>query len=133
MNAVRAQWFDIAHTEAALLHVILAHSAATYALLQQEDTWEPKESLILRTEAIRIINERIDNSNAGNLSDATVGAVACLAKYEVRMNYQIQSSKFYKLKLRGEKRTWAWADSRYRLCMAPWPTFRLTSRDWSKW
>ena len=81
MNAARAQWFDLATTDAALLNIALSHSAANLALL--EGRGDPHESLALRTEAIRIINKRINECHGGKLDDFTIGAVASLAGYEV--------------------------------------------------
>ena len=81
MNTVRAQWFDLATADAALLNIALSHYAANLALLERRG--DPHESLALRTEAIRIINKRIDECNGGKLDDFTIGAVASLAGYEV--------------------------------------------------
>jgi hypothetical protein len=81
MKAVRSQWFDLAITDAALLNVVLSHSAANFALLRGRH--DPHDELAFRAEAMRIINQRIDDSNGGKLDDLTIGAVASLAGYEV--------------------------------------------------
>lgn len=66
----------------AFLLVALAHSATSLALL--EERHDSKESLTFRTEAIRIINERIGNAMEDcQLGESTIGAVASLASYEV--------------------------------------------------
>jgi hypothetical protein len=48
--------------------------------------------LVLQTEAIRIINQRITDCKDGKLSDSTIAAVASLASYEVWFSsYNAQS------------------------------------------
>ena len=73
--------FNLAITDHALLHVVLSQSAANFTLL--EGSGNSHDSLALRTEAIRIINKRIEESEGGKLSDVTIGAVASLAGCEV--------------------------------------------------
>lgn len=49
------------------------------------------EALVLRTEAIRMINKRIEEGNS-SITDGTIGAVASLAVYEVAVTSQTKSS-----------------------------------------
>jgi hypothetical protein len=82
MKYIRRRWFKIAMKDPAFLLVALAHSATSLALL--EESQDPKESLTFRTEAIRIINERIgDAIKDCQLGESTIGAVSSLASYEV--------------------------------------------------
>jgi hypothetical protein len=81
ITAPRAQWFTLAITDSALLRIVLSQSAANFTLL--EESGNSHDSLALRTEAIRIINKRIGESDGGKLSDVTIGAVASLAGCEV--------------------------------------------------
>jgi hypothetical protein len=48
-----------------------------------EEHGDPTESLIWRTDAVRILKERLANAKATGLSPYTIGAVASMASYEV--------------------------------------------------
>jgi len=58
----------------------LSHYAGTYTLSKGEG--DPAESLLLRTKAIEVVNERLGDPE-NEASDATIGAVASLIAYEV--------------------------------------------------
>jgi Fungal specific transcription factor domain len=76
----RKEWFSLAIQDHALFHVALSHAAGNLSLLLQKG--DSVESLVHRMEAIRIINERLNDLGCG-ISDGTVGAVASMASYEV--------------------------------------------------
>jgi hypothetical protein len=76
----RKEWFSLAIQDHALFHVALSHAAGNLGLLTQKG--DAIESLTHRMEAIRIINERLDDLSCG-ISDGTIGAVASMASYEV--------------------------------------------------
>jgi hypothetical protein len=77
MKPLRSFWFKIAMKDSAVFNIALSFSAKSSAMLQRR---ESNESLMLWTEAIRIIIKRID---CGVLSDDTIVAVASLAGFEV--------------------------------------------------
>lgn len=83
MMSARKHWFILATGDQALFLIAMSHAAGNLNLLQQKGTWDAPEALILRSEAIRVINERIMNMEAKGPSDGTVGAVASMASYEV--------------------------------------------------
>ena len=76
----RKEWFSIAIQDQALFHVALSHAAGSLGLLTQKG--DSVESLMHRMEAIKIINERLNDVSSG-ISDGTVGTVASIASYEV--------------------------------------------------
>lgn len=76
----RKEWFSLAIQDHALFHVALSHAAGNLGLLMQKG--DSVESLFHRMEAIRIINERLNDLSCG-ISDGTIGAVASMASYEV--------------------------------------------------
>jgi hypothetical protein len=78
----RKEWFSLAIQDQALFHVALSHAAGNLGLLMQKG--DSVESLTHRMEAIRIINERLNNLSCG-ISDGTIGAVASMASYEVSL------------------------------------------------
>jgi hypothetical protein len=80
MMPMRKGLFAIAIHDAALFHTFLAHYVASYDL--RFGTGDPAESLQHRTEAMRIINERLQNPYQA-LTDVTIAAVANIAIYEV--------------------------------------------------
>jgi hypothetical protein len=82
MMPMRKGLFSIAIHDAALFHTFMSHYVAAYNL--RFSSGDPAESMQHRTEAIRIVNERLrDPSQA--LSDSNIAAVANMAVYEVTM------------------------------------------------
>jgi hypothetical protein len=77
----RKEWFSSAIQDHALFHVALSHAAGNLGLLMQKG--DSVESLIHRMEAVRIINERLNDMSCG-IGDGTIAAVASMASYEVR-------------------------------------------------
>lgn len=73
-------WFRIAASERAPYHGTLLVATAHQALLRGRSI--PRECFQHRGEAIRIINERLDDPLKRS-DDITIGTVACLAAFEV--------------------------------------------------
>jgi hypothetical protein len=80
MLAVRKSWFQNALQDPAFFNAALSHYAGSFSLKFKKG--DPMEALILRTEAIKIVNERIEAGAVG-VGDGTIGAVASLVTYEV--------------------------------------------------
>lgn len=83
MMSARKHWFILATGDRALFLIAMSHAAGNLSLQQQKHTWDAPEALLLRTEAIRVINERILDVDTKGPSDGTIGAVASMASYEV--------------------------------------------------
>jgi hypothetical protein len=81
MLAARKSWFRTCLQDPAFFNAVLSHYAGSFSLNFKEG--DPMESLMLRTEAIKIVNERIE-AGGGGVSDGTIGTVASLVTYEVR-------------------------------------------------
>jgi hypothetical protein len=81
MKACRNRWHALASQDAVLFRVALSHAAGNLSMLQERG--DPTESLIWRTDAIRILNERIASSKTSGPSLYTIGAIASMASYEV--------------------------------------------------
>ena len=77
---MRKGLFSLAVHDAALFHTFMSHYVASYNL--RFSTGDPAESMQHRTEAIRIVNERLQDPLQA-LSDGTIAAVANMAVYEV--------------------------------------------------
>ena len=78
--ALRRLWFGKALGDTAFLFIKLCHASASLSLTEgSEDSVEP---LLFKNEAIRVINERLDQS-ASHISEETLSAVACIVLYEV--------------------------------------------------
>jgi hypothetical protein len=80
MMPMRKGLFAIAIHDKALFHTFMSHYVASFEL--RFGKGDPAESLQHRTEAIRIVNERLqDRTHA--LTDGTIATVANIAIYEV--------------------------------------------------
>jgi len=80
MGPLRTQWLELSIQDRAFFHVALSHYAGNYGLSHSER--DPTEAVRFRTEAIKIINERLAIVKTA-LTDGTLGTVASLASYEV--------------------------------------------------
>ena len=80
MTAIRRLWFEKGVHDSAFLFVKLCHAAGSLSLTERSGG--PTEALMLKNEAIKIINERLDQSST-HISDGTISAVACIVSYEV--------------------------------------------------
>lgn len=80
MRTCRSRWHFLATQDSAMLRVALSHAAGNLSMLQEQG--DPTESLIWRTDAIRILNERLANATTSGLCPYTIGAVASMASYE---------------------------------------------------
>ncbi len=84
MNSIavnpESSWISFAFTDAALLHVTLSLVSLHYDLNQGRE--ESSDHLYHKGEAIRTINERLNDSNH-EISDASVATVAIIANMEV--------------------------------------------------
>jgi hypothetical protein len=85
MMPMRRGLFSLAVHDAALFHTFMSHYVAAYNL--RSSTGDPAESMQHRTEAIRIVNERLEDPQQA-LSDGNIAAVANLAIYEVSNELQ---------------------------------------------
>lgn len=94
MMPMRKGLFSLAVHDAALFHTFMSHYVAAYNL--RFSTGDPAESMQHRTEAIRIVNERLlDPSKA--LNDGTIAAVANMAVYEVSVGLSSGDLRAYLL------------------------------------
>ena len=80
MLGARKSWFQAGLQDSAFFNSALSHYAGSFGL--KSERGDPIEALMLRTEAIKIVNERIAAGN-GHVSDGTIGAVSSLVTYEV--------------------------------------------------
>lgn len=81
--SARKHWFILAMADKAFFLVALSHAAAHRNRQQSKNSWTDSEALHLRTEAIRVLNERILGSENLPPEDGTIGAVASILSYEV--------------------------------------------------
>jgi hypothetical protein len=72
--------FSLALHETALFHTFMSHYIARSNI--RFHTGDPAESMYHRTQAIRIVNEKLADPRQA-LSTATIAAVANMAVYEV--------------------------------------------------
>jgi hypothetical protein len=77
---IRKSWFVEAMQDLGWFYSALSHYAGTYRLATQKG--DDAESLLLRTQSIEVVNERLGNVES-RVSDATIGAVASMIAYEV--------------------------------------------------
>jgi hypothetical protein len=83
MNAdFEAAWFAKALSDPACYHGALFISTAHRIRAHKLDVSSTPEFYQHKGEAIRIINQRLDDPN-GRLEDGTIAAIACLAIFEV--------------------------------------------------
>jgi hypothetical protein len=80
MTSVRKSWFRTSLQDPAFFNAIVSHYAARFSLSAKQG--DPVESLMLRMKSIEIVNERLDTQD-GEVTDGTIGAVASLVIYEV--------------------------------------------------
>lgn len=83
MGQLRKEWLSLATQDTALFHIALSHYAGNYGLTRRQS--DPVEALRFRMEAMRIVNERLENMDSA-LTDGTLGTVASLSSYEVCQN-----------------------------------------------
>ena len=84
MVSVRKSWLQTSIQDPAFFAAVASHYAGRYSLCTGQG--DPTDSLLLRMEAIKIVNERL-NQLEGFVSDGTIGAVASLVTYEVSSNF----------------------------------------------
>jgi hypothetical protein len=89
MVSVRKSWLRISLQDPAFFAAVSSHYAGRYSLSTRQG--DPTEALLLRMDAIKIVNERL-NQMDGSVSDGTIGAVASLVTYEVRRCYLMSTS-----------------------------------------
>lgn len=82
MMPMRKALFALAMHDEALFHTVMPHYIARYQI--RFSVGDPAESLKHRTQAIRIVNERLRDPEKA-LTDGTIAAVANLASYEVSL------------------------------------------------
>jgi hypothetical protein len=87
MGKLRTEWLALATQDAALFYVALSHYAGNYSLANNQS--DPMEALRFRMESMKLINSRLEDINNA-LTDGTLGTVASLSSYEVR----VESSAF---------------------------------------
>jgi hypothetical protein len=85
----RRGWMALALQDEAFFYVALSHSAGDVDLTLRKG--DPDEAVSYRVQAMRIINERLGNSQQC-LSDGTISAVAAIANYEVLTTFSSISS-----------------------------------------
>lgn len=83
MMAVRKLCFKNAMRDAAFLFMKLCHAADSLSLI--EGGGDSVESLMFKNEAIKVINERLDQSPT-HISEGTLSTVASIVSYEVNIN-----------------------------------------------
>jgi len=79
-NHVKTFWFPLAITDELLLHTVLFSSAATLSF-ESEKRLSTEASDIMKP-IFRLLASRLEHQS--KISDATIGAVSCLAMVEVR-------------------------------------------------
>ena len=82
-NPVKTSWFPLAITDELLLHTILFSSAVNISFLK-EHRQSAEASDIMKT-IFRLLTSRIEGQS--EISDATIGAVSCLAMVEVSCSH----------------------------------------------
>jgi hypothetical protein len=80
MVSVRKSWLRTSLQDPAFFAAASLHYGGRYSLSSRQG--DPQEALLLRMNAIKLINKRIAEAD-GHLSDGTIGAVAGLLTYEV--------------------------------------------------
>jgi hypothetical protein len=87
MMSARKHWFFLALQDPALFLICLSHAAGNLSLQRRSGMWDAPEALLLRTDAVKLINERIQNvDDKKEPTDGTIGAVASVASYEVKLS-----------------------------------------------
>lgn len=82
MVSVRKSWLQTSLQDPAFFAAVASHYAGRYSLGTGQG--DPTDSLLLRMEAIRIVNEKLNQPDEF-VSDGTIGAVASLVTYEVSL------------------------------------------------
>ncbi len=81
-NPVKTAWWNLAVTDEVLLHTVLFASAAHRGLCNGEP--ESKEASMIMKPTLELLGQRLKMEDSKlRLSDATIGAVSCLAMTEV--------------------------------------------------
>jgi hypothetical protein len=78
-NPVRRSWFPLAITDELLFHTVILSAAVTLSF-RSEHRQSTEASKIMRP-IFRLLTSRLKNQSS--ISDATIGAVSCLAMIEV--------------------------------------------------
>jgi hypothetical protein len=86
MMAVRRLWLGKALKDPAFLLMELCHAAESLSLIERGEN--STESLTFKNEAIKIINQRLDQS-PNEISEGTLSTVASIVSYEVRVNFAL--------------------------------------------
>jgi hypothetical protein len=83
MVSVRKSFFRTSLQDPAFFTTALSHYAASFSLSTQAGSEsDPTEALLLRMDAIKMVNERLGDASRC-ATDGTIGAVAGLMTYEV--------------------------------------------------
>jgi hypothetical protein len=91
-NPVKTAWWNHAITDEVLFYTVLFASATHRGICNGDP--ESKEAGLLMKSALPLLGERLKNSPL-KLSDATIGAVSCLAMTEVRILSSTRESREY--------------------------------------
>lgn len=78
-NPVQKSWFPLAITDELLLHTILFSSAVTLSF--ESERGQSEEASSIMKPIFRLLASRLEGQP--KMSDATIGAVSCLAMTEV--------------------------------------------------
>jgi hypothetical protein len=81
-NEYDIEWFKAAMVDPAVYHASMFISAANRVLVFNLQNRIPTEFFYHKGEAIRLIQERVDDPQ-GRLEDGTLAAITCLAAFEV--------------------------------------------------
>lgn len=81
MLNLKKKWFTLALKDEAYFHAALSHYSGHLFLTRDGGRGDPVEAVFHRAESVRILNERFQRWQ--ELSDGTIGAVACMVNYEV--------------------------------------------------
>ena len=81
--AVRSLWLEKAMRDTAFLFIKLCRAAESLSVIERSGG--SVETLMFKNEAIKVINQRLDESPT-HISEGTLSAVACIVSYEVIYN-----------------------------------------------
>jgi hypothetical protein len=113
----KKKWFWLACKDPAYFHAALSHYSGHLNLSQR--CGDPKEALVHRMEALKIISERLNASDLAT-SDGTIGAISCMINYEAN-NGTLESVRTHVMgleevvKLRGGMRDADFSTNLHRL------------------
>ena len=78
-NPVKTSWFPLAIADELLLHTILFASAVTISFVKERR--QSEEASDIMKPIFRLLTSRLEDKS--KITDATIGAVSCLAMIEV--------------------------------------------------